>query len=78
MVGSEQHLEYTPYLRGVWPQRWIWAVARRSSPELLKGTVSRARKVRGLLLRCQPWSKGLITWPWNDSTQYKLPAHVVH
>jgi hypothetical protein len=22
-VGSEQHLKYTPYLRGVWPQRWI-------------------------------------------------------
>jgi hypothetical protein len=54
MVGSEQHLEYTPYLRGVWPQRWIWAVARRSSSELLKGTIaSRARKVRGLLLTAQ-------------------------
>jgi hypothetical protein len=22
MAGSEQHIEYTPYLRGVWSQRW--------------------------------------------------------
>jgi hypothetical protein len=88
IVGSEQHLEYTPYLRGVWPQRWIWAVARRSSSELLKGTTSRARKARRLLLRCQPCaSERLITWPWNDPIQarsaccsleapYHLPLHL--
>jgi hypothetical protein len=23
VVGSEQRLGYTPYLRGVWPQRWV-------------------------------------------------------
>jgi hypothetical protein len=55
MVGSEQHLKYTPYLRGVWPQRWKWAAARTSSSELLKGTISRAIKERRLLLRCEPW-----------------------
>jgi hypothetical protein len=37
--------------------------------ELLKSTASRARKVRRLLLRCQPRSERLIAWPWNDSTQ---------
>jgi hypothetical protein len=62
-------------------------VARTPSSELLRSTVSRARKVRGLRPRCQPWSERLITWPWNDSTQapsaccsiaapYHLPLHL--
>jgi hypothetical protein len=89
MVGSEQHRKYTLHLRGVWPQRWIYEpCARTSSSELLKSTTSRARKVRRLRLRCQPWSERLITWPWNDSTQarpsaccsiadsYHLPPHL--